>query len=128
MPDPVRIIPIRHNEGEAMGLKESAAEFFAREKVRRAGRVLLVIAVLAVFLAAVGLSAYAILAYAPLKLTIDLGAETSARRNRPSGASGRPRRGYISAWASRATSSRRRRRSTSCTATTDLGSGYSATT
>ena len=115
MPDPVRIIPIRHNEGEVMGLKERAAEFFAREKVRRAGRVLLVIAVLAVFLAAVGLSAYAILAYAPLKLTIDLGAEE-------------PRRGYISAWASRATSSRRRRRSTSCTATTDLGSGYSATT
>ena len=75
MPDPVRIIPVRHNEGEVMGLKERAAEFFAREKVRRAGRVLLVIAVLAVFLAAVGLSAYAILAYAPLKLTIDLGAE-----------------------------------------------------
>ena len=50
-------MPVRHNEGEVMGLKERAAEFFAREKVRRAGRVLLVIAVRAVFLAAGGLSA-----------------------------------------------------------------------
>lgn len=49
--------------------------FFANEKVKKAGRVVLVVLTVAAFLTAVGLSAYSILAFAPLKATVGLDVE-----------------------------------------------------
>lgn len=49
--------------------------FFADERVKKAGRIIVVVLTVLAFLAALGLSAYSILAYAPLKATVRLDAD-----------------------------------------------------